>query len=80
MFPQLLLSRGGSPWAGPSRPLLQAGIWAGIEKLPVADYDDMPWRLVKGEDGKFVLLTEMRDLGPTELELLRRAYVAIMGG
>ena len=41
---------------------------------------DPPYAMAERVGGKFVLLTEMRDLGPTELELLRRAYIAIMGG
>lgn len=41
---------------------------------------DPPYDAAERVDGKFVLLTEMRDLVPTELELLRRAYVAIMEG
>ena len=37
-----------------------------------------PFEMAERVGGKFVLLTEMRDVAPTELELLRRAYVAIM--
>ena len=41
---------------------------------------DPPFEAAERVDGKFVLLTEMRDLVPTELELLRRAYASIMEG
>ena len=41
---------------------------------------DPPYEMAERVDGKFVLLTEMRDVVPTELELLRRAYAAIMEG
>lgn len=41
---------------------------------------DPPLEAAQRVGGKFVLLTEMRDLAPAELELLRRAYMAIMEG
>ncbi|MEJ2141959.1 MAG: hypothetical protein P8Y24_06330 [Gammaproteobacteria bacterium] len=39
-----------------------------------------PYEAAERVDAKFVLLTEMRDLPPAELDLLRRAYAVIMEG
>jgi hypothetical protein len=39
---------------------------------------DAPEEQVADQDGKFIALTEARRLPPTELELLRLAYTAIM--
>lgn len=41
---------------------------------------DPPFEAAERVDAKFCLLTELRDLEPAELDLLRQAYTAIMGG
>lgn len=41
---------------------------------------DPPHELVAMSEGRFIALTEARQIPPTELELLRRAYAAIMEG
>lgn len=41
---------------------------------------DPPFEAAERVGAKFCLLTELRDLMPAELDLLRQAYTAIMGG
>ena len=41
---------------------------------------DPPFEAAERVGAKFCLLTELRDLAPTDLELLRQAYTSIMGG
>ncbi len=54
------------------------------ECLPVLligiDTVDPPFELVTRVDGEFIDLTQARDLPPPELELLRGAYEAVLGG
>jgi len=42
------------------------------------DTIDLPFDVAEKAGGRFISLTEARDLTPTELELLRRAYICIM--
>lgn len=41
---------------------------------------DPPWELAGKQGGRFRALTELRGRHPAEMELLRRAYSAILGG
>ena len=41
---------------------------------------DPPFSVAEKVGAKFSLITELRDLMPAELDLLRSAYSAIMGG
>lgn len=41
---------------------------------------DPPFEAAERVGAKFCLLTELRDLMPADLDLLRQAYTAIMGG
>lgn len=54
------------------------------ERLPVLllgiDTIDPPFEEVKRVGGEFIDLTQARDLTPPELELLRGAYEAVLGG
>lgn len=42
-------------------------------------HTDPPDDLIKSRGGRFISITEARDLPPVELELLRRAYTCILG-
>lgn len=47
--------------------------------LASLDYVDPPFAEVAAAGGRFVAITEARGCAPVELELLRRAYAALMG-
>lgn len=47
--------------------------------LASLDYVDPPFAEVQAAGGRFVAITEARDCTPVELELLRRAYTAVLG-
>lgn len=48
-------------------------------QLASVDTVDPPFSEVEAVGGRFIAITEARDLPPAELELLRRAYAAILG-
>lgn len=47
--------------------------------LASLDYVDPPFAEVEANGGRFIAITEARDCPPVELELLRRAYAAVLG-
>lgn len=48
-------------------------------RLASLDYVDPPFAEAEAAGGRFVAITEARGCAPVEMELLRRAYTAILG-
>lgn len=47
--------------------------------LAALDYVDPPFAAAEAAGGRFIAITEARGCAPVELELLRRAYTAMLG-